>query len=92
MAISASGAVQSIGALHQCTQVGAGGFKSGVGQWVLEGVADEIAVASDAGDDGDELRDTGMRGSRQPPGQQLASLATLTRNTWRSGSLSGYAR
>ena len=38
---------------------------------------DETAVASDAGGEGDEPLDTGLRGPRQPPGQQLASLAAF---------------
>jgi hypothetical protein len=36
---------------------GVGGFRSGVGLCVVEGVVDEIAVASDAGGEGDELRE-----------------------------------
>lgn len=51
--------------------------RSGVGQCVVGGVVDEIAAASDAGGEGHQLRDTGVRGPRQPFGQQLLSLAAF---------------
>jgi hypothetical protein len=66
-------------------------LQMGGGQCVVETVVDEVAVASDAGGEGHELRDTGVEAHdshRRPP---VASCRPLTRNTWRSCSLSRYA-
>lgn len=69
--------MESVGAFGQCPQMGVGGFGSGVGQSVVEGVADQVAVAADGAGQRDELGYAGVRGPRQPPGQQLPPMGSL---------------
>ena len=69
--------MEPVGTLGQGPQVGVGGFGVGIGQVVVEGVPDEVAVMADAPGPVDELGDAAVAGPRQPPGQQLPALVAL---------------
>jgi hypothetical protein len=82
------GGVESERDAGQEPDLGVGGFDQSLGQAVLEGGVNRVAVSNDAARHFDKHPDATAPRPRDPPVQRLFSSSPLTENTCRRPSLS----